>query len=324
MASSEGTRKSVSLDLGGTHYRVAVGTEDGTLEWRVSRSTDVRRGLEPVLVDIYSTVAEAVDAAGGRDAVAGIGVAAPGPLDPWTGVIYDPPNMPGWARVPLKDLFEQRFGVPTIVGNDANLAGVGEHRFGAGRGLRDVVYMTVSTGIGGGVIADNKLLLGNHGFAGEIGHMTVDIRGEQCACGNWGCLEALASGTSIGRHARQAVLAGARTILSALPTEEITAKAVTSAAYKGDEVAIQLLRDAGLALGVGVVNLAHLFNPARVILGGGVSINAGTILWDAIHEMVKSRTMRPSLRDLDVVPAGLGDDAGLLGGVALAFDITRG
>ena len=152
--------------------------------------------------------------------------------------------------------------------------------------------------------------------------MTIDMRGERCACGNWGCLEALASGTAIGRHARQMVESGAATTLSRLPLAEVTAKTVSDAAYAGDEVAIGLLRDAGVALGVGVVNLAHLFNPSRVILGGGVSINAGAILWDAIRETVMARSMRPALRDFDVVPAGLGDDAGLLGGVALALDAS--
>lgn len=315
--------KAVALDLGGTRYRVAVGTPNGELEWHSSKNTDVARGMAPVLDSIYASLDEAIAAAGGRAAVAGMGVAAPGPLDPWAGILYNPPNMPGWTNVPLKQLFEERFSIPAVVGNDANLAAVGEHRFGAGRGFADVVYVTVSTGIGGGIISDNRLLLGSHGFAGEIGHMTVDLRGELCACGNWGCLEALASGTAIGRHARQAVESGADTTLNRIPVGEISAKAVTEAAYRGDEVARRLLRAAAEALGVGIVNLAHLFNPRRIILGGGVSINAGPILWDTIHEVMEARMMEPAARDLEVVPAGLGDDAGLLGAAAAALDAAR-
>lgn len=284
----------------------------------MSRPTEVARGLEAVLETLFQAIDEAIAASGGPSRVNGIGVAAPGPLDPWTGVILNPPNMPGWTRVPLKELFEERYGVLTTVVNDANLASVGEHRYGAGRGLKDVVYVTVSTGIGGGVIIDNKLFLGHNGFAGEIGHITIDMHGERCACGNVGCLEALASGTSIARRARQAVASGEHTVLSTIQRDLITAKDVTDAAYRGDEVALRLLREAGIALGVGIVNLAHLFNPERIILGGGVSLNAGKILWDVIHETVRSRTMAPSLRDLEVVPASLGDDAGLLGGIALA------
>ena len=310
--------RAVSLDLGGTRFRVAVGTDEGKIEWRVSRSTEVTRGLDAVLQSLFQAIDEAIAVAGGASMVNGIGVAAPGPLDPWTGVIVNPPNMPGWTRVPLKQLFEDRYDVPATVVNDANLAAVGEHRYGAGRGLKDVVYVTVSTGIGGGVIIDNQLFLGHNGFAGEIGHITVDMHGERCACGNIGCLEALASGTSIARHAREAVAAGERTALNTIQPDLITAKDVTDAAYRGDEVAQRLLREAGISLGVGIVNLAHLFNPERVILGGGVSLNAGRILWDAIHEIVRARTMAPCLRDLEVVPASLGDDAGLLGGIAVA------
>jgi len=217
----------------------------------------------------------------------------------------------------MKQLFEDRYGLPVQVVNDANLAAVGEHRFGAGRGLRNIVYVTVSTGIGGGVIVNNQLLLGGRGFAGEIGHMTVDMRGERCACGNIGCLEWLASGTSIARQARQRLASGIHSTLERFPLQEITAAKVAEMAYGGDTLAEGLLRGAGVALGVGMVNLAHLFNPERIILGGGVSLNAGPILWDALQTTVRSRTMPSSRKGLDIVQAALGDDAGLLGGVAL-------
>jgi glucokinase len=313
-------KKWIAVDLGGTRFRVAVGTARGDLKWRVARPTEVTRGPDAVLEDIYGAIDDALAAAGGPSAVSGIGVAAPGPLDTWQGVILSPPNMPGWTCVPLKELLEGRFGLPVLVGNDANVATVGEHRFGAGRGFDDLVYLTVSTGIGGGVIAGGRLLLGARGFAAELGHMTIDMNGERCNCGNVGCLEALASGTAIARHAREAVAAGAPTSLGELTADDITSLSVTEAAYGGDQVAVDLLAAAGRALGVGVVNVAHLFNPSRVILGGGVSMNAGPIFWDAMLKVVQARTMMPALQSLEIVPAELGDDAGLVGCIALSTE----
>ncbi len=317
MANTQARERAVAIDLGGTRFRVAVATSDGTIEWRTSRFTRTDRGLQAVLDRMYEAIDEALATVEDRESVKGIGIAAPGPLDPWTGVIYNPPNMPGWDRVPLKQLFEDRYGIPVQVANDANLAAVGEHRYGAGRGFQHVVYVTVSTGIGGGVIVNDQLLLGARGFAGEVGHMTIDMHGERCACGNVGCLEWLASGTSIGRRARQMIASGVDTALRDLSAEDITAQRVTEMANRGDEASAQLLKAAGVALGVGVVNLAHLFNPQRVILGGGVSLNAGPIWWDAIRDTVRSRTVGSCQRGLEIVPAGLGDDAGLLGGIAI-------
>jgi len=231
--------------------------------------------------------------------------------------------MPGWDDVPIKQLFEARFGIFTIVGNDANVAALGEHRFGAGRGLGDMVYLTVSTGIGGGVIVDGRLLLGADGFAAELGHMTIEMEGHRCGCGNSGCLEALASGTAIARHARSSVLAGERTVLAELPTEELTAANVTQAAYAGDDVSSRILREAGEALGVGVASLAHIFNPRRIVIGGGVGLNSGPILWDAMMRTLQARAMKPVVRRLEVVPAELGDDAGLVGAAALVLDVSN-
>ncbi len=315
MVEGQPLQRAIAVDLGGTRFRVAVGTSEGVIEWRVSRPTEPERGRQAVLTSIFEAVDEALASVADRSTVKGIGIGAPGPLDPWSGVIYNPPNLPGWDVVPLKPIFEERYGLPTLVANDANLAAIGEHRFGAGRGYKNMIYVTVSTGIGGGIIANDQLLLGHCGFAGEIGHMTIDMNGPVCSCGNVGCLEMLASGTAIARKARERILAGAETSLRALPEDELTGKAVVEAAYRGDAVAQQILQEAGVALGVGMVNLAHLFNPHRIIIGGGVS-NAGPRLWDPMLEIVHTRTMSSCHRDLEIVPAGLGDDAGLLGAVA--------
>ncbi|MGE5619223.1 MAG: ROK family protein [Sphingomonadaceae bacterium] len=315
----EGTlRHVIAIDVGGTRFRVALATAEGAIEWRTSRPTEAERGPQAVLGSIFEAVDEALAVLGDRSGLLGFGVGVPGPLDPWAGVVHNPPNLPGWDSVPVKDLFEERYGLPTLVGNDANLAAVGEHGFGAGRNCRNMVYVTVSTGIGGGVIADDRLLLGHGGYAGEIGHMTIDLHGPVCHCGNRGCLEVLASGTAIARRARELLRSGAESTLKGLPAE-VTAKDVVEAADRGDGVARLIVQEAAVALGVGMVNVAHLFNPRRIIIGGGVS-NAGPLLWDPMLETVRTRTMPPNQRDLEIVPAGLGDDAGLLGAVAM---VTR-
>jgi glucokinase len=216
------------------------------------------------------------------------------------------------------------FALPVFVGNDANLAALGEHRFGAARGFDDIIYMTISTGIGGGIIQSGQLLQGHKGLAGEIGHVAVQPGGPLCGCGNRGCLEALASGTAIGHQAQTLAVAGhAPAILAAAggDTSQISSKSVGQAAAQGDEIAIKLLRQAGRYIGIGIANLMHLFNPQRFVLGGGVT-QTGPLLFKPIRRTVRRWAMNPMYwEDTEIVPAGLGDDAGLLG--ALAFANTQ-
>ena len=320
MARRRTVRRAIVLDLGGTQYRVAVGTSEGVIEWRVSRPTDAARGHDVVLGSIFEAVDEALGTVEDRKTVVGFGIGAAGPLDPWSGVLHNPPNLPGWDSVPIRQQFEERYALPARVANDANLAALGEHRFGAGRGYKNIIYVTVSTGIGAGIIVNDQLLLGRCGFAGEVGHMTIDMHGPLCHCGNVGCLEVLASGTAIARRAREMIEAGHATEFSRLPLDEVTSKAVEEAAYRGDVLSEQILHEAGIALGVGMVNLTHLFDPDRIIIGGGVS-NAGPQLWDPMMQIVRGRTMTPCHRDVEIVPAGLLDDAGLLGAVVLVTSL---
>ncbi len=226
----------IGVDLGGTQIRTAV-LHGSTLLSRVGILTGENPMPDHIIPRIYSAIDEALHQAGITiQQIAGIGIAAPGPLDYKTGIIYAPPNLPGWDRVPLRDLFTEHYHIPIFVENDANSAGLGEYMFGAGRGCTDIVYMTISTGIGGGVIINGKILAGASGTAAELGHMTIDWHGERCKCGNIGCLEYIASGTSIARRANEAIRSGegiellafARTMLehsstvanqSALPTQ---------------------------------------------------------------------------------------------------------
>lgn len=295
---------------------MAVGTADGVIEWRVAGATRAERGRDAVLRDLFSAVDDALSVASEKGGMAGIAIGVAGPVDARSGMLQNPPNLPGWTSVPVARLFEERYGIASVVANDANLAALGEHRYGAGRGSLDMIYITVSTGIGGGVIAGGRLLLGHCGFAGEIGHMSVDMQGPACACGNVGCLEVLASGTAIARRAREALSSGGESILGQLPPERVTAEAVAEAARAGDALSQRLLAEAGATLGIGLVNLAHLFNPQRVIIGGGVS-NAGDHLWTPMVETVRRRGMTACHREMEILRAALGDDAGLMGGIAL-------
>jgi len=309
----------LAIDLGGTQIRAALADAQGTLLARAATRTHAEEGPEAVIgriIECAERVLEGVD----RSRVLGVGVGAPGPIDPWTGVLYNPPNLPGWEAVPLAERLAAALGLPVQAGNDANLAALGEHRFGAGRGVDDLVYMTVSTGIGGGIITGGQLMVGARGFAGEIGHQTLEPEGPVCSCGQRGHLEALAAGPAIAREARRALREGAVSLMEELvdDLEHITAEMVAEAAARGDAVARQILERAAFYIGLGLVNVIHIVEPQRIIVGGGVS-RAGNLLFDPIRRTVEERLMSPVYHGVDILPAALGDDVGLLGAVALVL-----
>lgn len=358
----------IGVDLGGTQIRTAV-LRGATLLSRISILTGANTQPDSVLPRMYEAIQEALDKADvSLEQVAGIGVAAPGPLDSNRGIVFSPPNLPGWDGIPLRDLLAERFQTSIYVDNDANVAGLGEYMFGAGQGSRNIVYMTVSTGIGGGVIADGKLLRGANGTAGELGHMTIDWHGERCTCGNIGCLEYIASGTSIARRANEAIQAGegaelltfARTMLqhsstvadqSALPTHSydpttveldisaleeeedtlanalqqgdeedlwVNARTVALAAEAGIPLARAIIQHAAEALGVGFVNIIHIFNPDMIIVGGGVT-QMGPMLMEPALRVVQERAMKAPSEAVRIVQAQLGMNVGLVGAGALVY-----
>lgn len=312
----------IAVDLGGTHLRIAVCTADGHILYRAKTETEAHLGAEHVVARMIQLIGEAIRS-NPDCCVQGIGIGAPGPLQPRTGVIIECPNLPGFDHYPLRDRITEATGLPTVVENDANAAAIGEHRFGAGRGFANIVYLTISTGIGGGIIVDNRLYWGEHGYAGEVGHMTLEAHGPRCNCGNIGCLEALAAGPAIARNARAVIAEGRPTrILDLTPgrdPQNITAHIVTDAAKAGDTLARELLAHAGFYIGVGIVNLLHILNPGRVVIGGGVSF-AGDLLFVPIRQTVDERAPLAFRKGVDIVPAALGDDAGLLGVASLAFE----
>lgn len=307
----------VAVDFGGTHLRAALVDETGQIVQRLKHKTDAHLGPTVVIDRLAEAVQRITEMDGATTSVRGVGVIAPGPLDPYQGIVFQAPNLAGWENIPLATELQARVQRPVYIGNDANLAVLAEQRYGLGQGLTDLIYVTISTGIGGGIICNNTLLLGYRGLAAEVGHMQIIPEGPLCGCGNRGCVEALASGPNIARATVERIEHGLTSSLTEV-AHPITAEDVVVAARAGDKVALEVLERAGSYVGMAVANLVHLFNPQRIIIGGGVS-NAGPLLFDPIRETTRRRLM-PIYRDtFDIVPSELGDDVGLLGAAALAF-----
>ena len=310
----------VAVDLGGTNIRTIRGTADGTILARVSLRTQAAEGEAAVMARILGAIRE-VWPPDPNDHVHAIGVSVPGPVDPWRGILFNAPNLPGWSYVPLGDLITREFHVPARLGNDANLAALAEYRFGAGKGHANMVYITLSTGIGSGVIADGRLLLGAKGLAAELGHVCVDLNGPRCNCGNIGCIEAIAAGPAIAKTAVAKIQAGEHSVMPELVSgnlADVSAETVGQAAQMGDALAASIVLHAGRAIGAAIVNLLHAFNPGIVICGGGLT-RMGDLLMEPIRQTMVERA---SDRDywVDIVLASLGDDVALLGALALAAE----
>lgn len=314
----------VGVDLGGTKIYTALAGLEGNILAEARVPTRAREGPGAVLGRIADTVRQVCGEAGGAAPLA-LGIGSPGPLDPETGVVYRSPNL-GWDGVLLKAGLEEMLGLPVLVDNDANLAAFGEYSFGAGRGSRQMAYVTVSTGIGGGLILDGRIYRGSGGGAGEVGHMVLDPDGPPCGCGRRGCLEALASGTAMAARARELAAAGrGEAILKEAGggTGGITSAEVARAAAAGDPGALEIIIRAGEYLGMGLANLVNLFNPDRLVLGGG-ALKAGEAFWAAMERELAARALRPALDQVRVVRAGLGDRSGLMGALALAAGAVAG
>ena len=320
----------LALDFGGTKHTAAV-IARGERQWRAHRrvfsppDADARYDLETVFALAHDLLGDTRPAA--------VGVSFGGPVDFASGTVRLSHHVPGWENIPLRDMLEAQFGAPASVDNDANVAALGEHRFGAGQGHDSLMYLTVSTGVGGGWILNGQPWRGADGMAGEIGHTVVDPDGPICLCGKRGCVERMASGPYIAQRAREWLRAQptprpdsvqdrgqALRALAKDDLETITAKLVAQAAAQGDDLAWEALKVGAWALGVGIGNAANLVNPERFVLGGGVT-KAGARWWEAVRRAARE-TALPEVH-FDVVPAALGDDAPLWGAVALAEGCLR-
>ena len=310
----------VGVDVGGTKISVGALPVDGSREIAVrSGPTRAAQGAEAVVDRIVEmiegVIAEASAQEGvGRDAFVGVGVGAPGPLDRERRVVVVAPNL-GWRDLPLRDLVADRVGLPAALDNDANCATLGEWWTGAARGAEHVVGITLGTGIGGGLILGGRLYHGASNVAGEIGHTTIETQGRRCACGNYGCLEAYASGPNIAMRAREAIESGETSVLTDMVDGDlaaITAQTVYDANDRGDLVAREVVRETARFLGAGVANLLNVYNPDVVVLAGGVA-RAGEALFGPLRAEVRRRAFKPAVDAARIVPGALAGTAGVVG-----------
>lgn len=310
----------VGVDLGGTKISTALSDLEGKIINQTTIPTDAHEGEVPVLNRIINSIEKVVnDSAVSYEDIKGIGIGSPGPLDAKQGIIITTPNLP-FKNFNLVKPISEKFGVPVFLDNDANVAAIGEFMFGAGKGAENIVFFTVSTGVGGGAILNGKVYRGHTSNALEIGHMTVAPHGPRCNCGNVGCVEATSSGTAIAKRAHEALSTKVETSLRKY--ENVTSYEVFVEAAAGDPVAKDIIDDAMNYLGIAVANAVSIFDPEYVIIGGGVS-KAGDVVFDTVRKVVNKRCFKSMAESVKIVPAGLGTDAGLIGTVALALLETQ-
>ncbi len=293
----------VAVDLGGTQVRAALVDQTGAVLRRAAMATAAQGGPAAVTGQIAEAAAK-VSQGVERARIVGLGICSPGPIDTERGVALGIPTLKGFEDAPLKAMIGEATGLGVAIENDGIAAALGEWRFGAGRGLSNLVYVTVSTGIGGGVVMDGRLAHGRKGLSAHIGHMTIVRDGELCACGNLGCWEAYANGAAFSRRAGPGADGAPRTVFAA--------------AEAGDARALDLVAQEADWLGVGIANLLHLYSPEAVIVGGGLS-NGLALMAPGIEARIRRAAMAP-FRDIPVLRAALGDNSGLVGAAALAFD----
>jgi len=304
-----------AADLGGTHLRVALVDETGKIHQQVKRQTPKEDSRDAV-VNALVSIADEWRAAG-HGPIAAASVMVPGAVNADQSVVLQAPNLPSLLNFQFKAVLQERLGWPVVLENDANAAAIGEMWRGAARGCRDVVSVTLGTGVGGGVVLDGKLWRGAHGSAGEIGHTTVDpFGGLKCKCGNTGCLELFASATAIARMAHESLDQFPQTVLSA---ENLTAEKVYEAGSNGDELALAVFKRAGTYLGVGLANIMSLIDPEMIVISGGV-VNGWDLFQAEMYREVSERAFRATAQQVRIARAELGDNAGLLGAARLAFD----
>ena len=310
----------VGIDIGGTKLATVVADDSGKILSKVRRPTRADKGPEYAIQLLFEMVYETITQAGlEQETISAIGVSCGGPLDTKTGIVYSPPNLPGWDAFPLKAQLESEFKIPTIIENDANASALAEYRFGGGRGYEAVLYMTMSTGIGGGIVIDGRIYHGANDSAGEVGHQILLPDGPLCGCGKRGCLEALCSGPAIARRAKEAVQKESNTVILTLADghiETIKSEHVLAAARQGDTLALKLVDETAYYMGWGIANLVNILNPDIVLLGT-IAIAAGDLLLEPIRKTVTGLAMARPAEAVKIMPAQLGESLGDLAAIAL-------
>lgn len=310
----------IGLDLGGTNIKAGLVSDTGKPISKISVPTQAEGGVDAVVENLIQAATAVMDEAGLQlSEVQGIGIGAPGLVDTDAGIVIAAPNLPGFRDIPLATRIQNRTGVQTWIENDANAAAMGEFWVGSGRDgqVRDLVMLTLGTGVGSGIIIQGRVFHGGFGIAGELGHMIVKPGGTKCSCGQRGCLEMYASASGTGRRAAEAVAAGEASSLSQHRT--ITSKEVFDAAKQGDALAMRIVRETAEVLGIAVVNLCRILDPHMIVFAGGM-ILAGDMLFDQIRSVVRENWWNMNEPRVRIVPAELGNDAGFIGAAAVAWD----
>jgi glucokinase len=308
------------IDLGGTKINTGIIDSKGEIVSNIIIDTKAQEGQDAVIARMIKSVYDvAASAKVDIKELAGIGIGVPGLIDSWEGLVFEAANLPGWKDVPIVNIFSKEFDIHIKLENDANAAAYGEYLFGSGKGIENFVYMTVSTGIGGGVIIDGNLYSGANSNASEIGHSIIDFNGPRCNCGNYGCFETFASGTALARYAVENIENGRATSINKLSGDgKIKSEHVFAAAKAGDELAIELIDQEAFYLGIGIVNILAFYNPERIAIGGGVSSE-----WDMLSEkvikVVQERALKPNMKACNIVKAKLGKNIGLIGAAGLVI-----
>jgi glucokinase len=310
------TATTIGVDVGGTKIAAGVVGEDGNIVARHQLPSEAQdpRGTVNAILKVVTELRAVAPAA------AAVGLGAAALIDFSRGLILGAPDL-AWRNLAIVDLLRDRVGLPVVLDNDANVAALGEATYGAGRGGGDQIMVTVGTGIGGGIIIDGRIYRGSRGAGAELGHMVVDPHGPVCGCGNHGCLEAHASGTAMGRMARERIREGDGSGVLDLAgnVDSITGAIVGHAALHGDAFALSIVREAGWWLGVGLASFVNIFDPERIGVGGGVTQGIGEILLEPARASMRNYVLLPELRpEVPVVAAALGNDAGLVGAAVLA------
>jgi glucokinase len=314
------TKPVLAVDLGGTKIKAAIVLPDGKITHSRNYLTQAKDGCQEVINKVVFAIEETMAKSKLEfTELYGLIIASAGILDIKNGIVTASPSLPGWNNVSLGNILTDILGVQINMINDASAAAVGEHCFGAGKGLKNLIYLTVSTGIGGGIIINGKLYSGIDGCAGELGHMVIEANGPQCNCGNYGCLEILASGSAIAKDAQNRIKSGADSSLNELRIDSISAEKIARAAKQGDKLAREVVNKAAYYLGIGISNIVNIFNPEMVIVGGGVS-KMGEIFLGPARKEVEQRAFSLPAQTTSIVSSYLGDDAGIIGAAISLFD----
>ena len=301
----------IGIDLGGTNLKAGLVDKGGKILHRFSIKTKSNADSQTISYQIFELIDEIIRSAHlEKSDILGIGLGSPGLVDKKGETILFSPNLPRWRNIPIKLLVAERFSKPCVLENDANAATWGEKWVGAGKEVSSLVMLTLGTGIGGGIVIDNKLWRGTNNVAAEIGHMVIQMDGPQCSCGNYGCIEAFASATAMVRRFKELLKSGASSSLK--NCGEITAKMINDAALQGDKASLDIIEETGRYLGIALVNIMHILNPEMIVLTGGM-IGSGELLMNPIRQVTSQRAFEVSYRDTKIVFSQLGNDAGIIG-----------